>query len=86
MCDRLVRKGLVQRDRSADDRRTVALSLTEAGRRLVAEVTERRRAEIARLVRRVPAADRGHLVAALQALSRAAGEVPDQDWAVGWRL
>jgi DNA-binding MarR family transcriptional regulator len=86
MCERLVRKELVQRDRSPEDRRTVVLTLTERGRALVDDVTGRRRAEISRLVRRVPVADRGQLVSGLQALSRAAGEVPDQDWAAGWQL
>jgi DNA-binding MarR family transcriptional regulator len=86
MCDRLVRKGLVQRDRSAEDRRTVRLALTARGRALVDDVTARRRSEISRLVRRVPTADRAPLVAALEALSRAAGEVPEQDWSTGWRL
>lgn len=86
MCDRLIAKGLVHRERSSDDRRTVVLTLSEPGWALVDEVTRRRRAEIDRLVRRVPAADRQAVVSGLQALSRAAGEVPDQDWAAGWPL
>ena len=86
MCDRLERKSLVRRHRSDEDRRTVVLALTERGRALVDDVTQRRRAEIARLVRRVPAAARGQVVTALEALSHAAGEVPEQDWSTGWRL
>lgn len=86
MTDRLVRKGLVERERSTEDRRTVVLRLSEAGRALVDDVTERRRADITRLMRRVPVADRPHVVSALQALGRAAGEVPEQDWSTGWRL
>src|ERR1700758_4144484 len=39
MCDRLVRKGLVRRHRQAGDRRSVRITLTAAGRGLVAEVT-----------------------------------------------
>ncbi len=86
MSDRLVRKGLVERERSDEDRRTVVLRLSDSGRALVDDVTRRRRSEITHLVRRVPVADRPHLVSALQALSRAAGEVPEQDWSMGWRV
>ena len=47
MCDRLVRKRLVHRRRTNQDRRGVRVSLTAAGGELVAEVSRRRRAEIA---------------------------------------
>src|ERR1700749_3358073 len=58
MSDRLARKRLVHRRRVASDRRGVRVSLAPAGRELVAEVSRRRRAEIASLVRRMPSADR----------------------------
>src|ERR1700678_566859 len=45
MCDRLVRKQLVARRRTQEDRRTVRVSLTRAGAELVAEVSRRRRVE-----------------------------------------
>src|SRR6201994_2271474 len=51
MCDRLVRKGLVRRQRQAGDRRAVRIALTPPGRGLVAEVTRQRRGELARLLR-----------------------------------
>lgn len=86
MCDRLVRKRLVTRRRSTDDRRVVRISLTAAGAALVTEVSHRRRAEIKRIVRRMPASHRQLVVEALQAFSRAAGEVPEQDWSLGWGL
>src|SRR5271169_7175019 len=57
MCDRLVRKQLVQRRRISADRRGVRISLTPAGRALVEEVTRRRRIEIAQVLRRMPRAD-----------------------------
>src|ERR1700759_3987135 len=50
MCDRLVRKGLVRRHRQSGDRRTVRIALTAPGRDLVTEVSQRRRAELARLL------------------------------------
>ncbi|MGH2915267.1 MAG: MarR family winged helix-turn-helix transcriptional regulator [Solirubrobacteraceae bacterium] len=86
MCDRLVRKGLVRRRVRPQDRRQVAVALTEAGRRVVAEVTAHRRAEIARIVRAIPAARRPELVQALSAFAESAGELRDQDWAAGWEL
>ena len=86
MCDRLVRKRLVARRRMSDDRRVVRISLTAAGAELVAEVSRRRREEIGRIVKRMPAPHRALVVEALQAFSRAAGEVPEQDWSLGWQL
>lgn len=86
MCDRLVRKGLVLRRHEREDRRQVRLSLAPEGRRIVDEVTERRRAEIARLLAAVPASGRRPLVDALRRLAQAAGEVPEQSWSTGWEL
>jgi DNA-binding MarR family transcriptional regulator len=83
-CDRLVRKGLVRRTRTPTDRRIVRLRLTPAGRRLVDEVTGRRRDELAAIV----AATAEHwppaVTAALHAFAEAAGEVPEPDWWLGW--
>jgi DNA-binding MarR family transcriptional regulator len=84
MCDRLVRKRLVLRRRTSADRRTVRMSLTPAGRELVEQVTARRRSEIAEIVRRLPAGDRQPMVDALRVFSDAAGQVPEQDWSLGW--
>lgn len=86
MCDRLVRKRLVTRRRTQQDRRAVRVSLTGAGADLVAEVSRRRRTEIAMIVARMPAADRDPVVRALRAFADAAGEVPEQDWSLGWDL
>jgi DNA-binding MarR family transcriptional regulator len=80
MCDRLVRKRLVRRRQSRQDRREVVLDLTPSGRELVVDVTARRRAEIARIVARVPRSERESLVRALTAFGTAAGEVPEQSW------
>lgn len=80
MSDRLVRKGLVRRRTARDDRREVRLSLTPAGHALVAEVTTRRRAEIAHLLGRISTQDRAAMVELFGRLARAAGEVPDRDW------
>ena len=86
MCDRLVRKRLVTRRRAQEDRRAVRVSLTASGAGLVAEVSRRRRVEIAAIVQRMPAAHRDRVVTALRTFADAAGEVPEQDWSLGWDL
>ncbi len=80
LCDRLVRKGLVRRRTDRSDRRQVRIALTDAGRRLVDTVTERRRREIARILRAVPDEARRSVVAGLQLFAESAGEVPDRQW------
>jgi DNA-binding MarR family transcriptional regulator len=84
MCDRLARKGLIRRQRTAADRRTVRVSISAAGRELVAAVTARRRRDIEAIVQRISPQERTHLVAALTMFAEAAGEVPEQDWSLGW--
>lgn len=86
LCERLVRKGLVRRRTDRNDRRQVRVALSEAGRSLVDVVTQRRRTEIASLLRSVPVDARRSMVAGLQYLAEAAGEVPEQDWSTGWDL
>ena len=86
MCERLVRRGLVNRRADRRDRRHVRVGLTRAGRRIIDDVTRRRRAEIASLVANVPKEARVSVVEALQQLCETAGEVPEQDWSLGWDL
>src|SRR5690348_5752465 len=84
MCDRLVRKGLIKRVRSTSDRRVVRLRLTAKGHDIVEQVVSRRRAELEQLV--VATADlwQPAVLEALNAFAAAAGEVPEQDWWLGW--
>jgi len=84
LVDRLVRKGLVRRRTDRRDRRQVRIGLTEAGRRLVDVVTERRRHEIAQLLTSIDPEVQQSMAAGLQQLAQAAGEVPEQDWSTGW--
>ncbi len=86
MCDRLVRKQLVYRRRVRGDRRGVRVALSRLGWELVTAVSERRAQEIAVIGQRMPARDRGAAVSALRAFAAAAGEVPEQEWSLGWRL
>jgi DNA-binding MarR family transcriptional regulator len=84
MCDRLERRGLIERTMSAASRREVSIALTRTGRALLERVTTVRREALADIVGRVPTELRPGMVTALRAFSAAAGEVPDQAWAVGW--
>jgi DNA-binding MarR family transcriptional regulator len=84
MCDRLVAKGLIDRVVPAGSRREVRLSVTPAGRAIVASVSRRRRARIRRIVERMAPEQRGALVSALADFAEAAGEVPDDQWFLGW--
>jgi DNA-binding MarR family transcriptional regulator len=84
MCDRLVRKGLVRRARTPSDRRVVRLRLTPAGEDLVDEVIRRRREELAAIVDATSEHWRPTVTAALHAFAEAAGELPDQEWWLGW--
>ena len=84
LCDRLVRKGLLDRELSPDSRREVVLRLTPAGSSLVADATARRRSEIEELVRTLSSRQRRDLAVALAPMIRAAGEAAEHAWVPGW--
>jgi DNA-binding MarR family transcriptional regulator len=84
MCDRLVRKGLVRRARSTSDRRVVELRLSATGRDLVEKGISRRRAELSRIVAATPDLWQPRITEALTAFAAATGEVPEQEWWLGW--
>jgi DNA-binding MarR family transcriptional regulator len=77
MVDRLVRKRLVRRARSQEDRRMVRVYLTGAGREIVDRVTDQRRAEVERTLEQIPARGRKALTAGLLRFATAAGELPE---------
>jgi DNA-binding MarR family transcriptional regulator len=85
MVDRLVSSGLVSREVNPHNRRESLARLTDEGRRIVDEVTARRRAEIASIIARMPASERHVLVAAMEAFNEAGKELPDDDsFPLGW--
>jgi DNA-binding MarR family transcriptional regulator len=86
MCDRLVKKGLIRRRAVRDNRRQLSLTLSDAGRRLVDDVTARRRDEIGRIVRVMSPGDQDVFVHALGQFAAAAGVGPESDLATGWDL
>lgn len=83
LCDRLVRSRLARRRVNPANRREVTILLTAAGREVVAEVTRRRRREIASIMAKVPPAQRAAIIDALTVFREAAGEddvVPSVPW------
>ncbi len=84
MCDRLERKELIARHPVPENRREVEVRIADAGRRIVAEVARQRRRTLRTIVDRVGPDDRAALVQALTAFAAAAGEVPEQQWYLGW--
>lgn len=75
-CDRLVAARLISRNDDPDDRRYLALTVTDEGRELVDSVYSARRKAIADTLERMPVASRRRLAATLQDFATAAGE-PD---------
>jgi DNA-binding MarR family transcriptional regulator len=84
MCDRLDRKGLIDRIRPADNRRVVITTISPAGRQLVDAVTRRRRRELRAILRKMTPEVRAALVPTFRAFADAAGEASDQSWSLGW--
>ena len=73
LCDRLVRRGLVDRTVDEANRREVTITLTDDGRGLFEQATKVRRAEIAAILARVPPVKRRTIVRALNDFRDAAG-------------
>ncbi|WP_200891175.1 MULTISPECIES: MarR family transcriptional regulator [Acidithrix] len=86
MCDRLVRKGLIERRRTNTDRRIVRVSLASPGRKIVTEVTRKRRTELEVILARLPLVDRQTVLVALRAFADAAGTVAEKKWPLGWNV
>jgi len=90
-CDRLVAKQLLRRRQGGRDRRATELVLTARGRRLVEQVTQRRRRDVRAIVDRLPEDLRDATLTAFEAFAAAAGESRRDDpaWsdraeALGW--
>ncbi|WP_037909198.1 MarR family winged helix-turn-helix transcriptional regulator [Actinacidiphila yeochonensis] len=87
MIDRLVAAGMVARGSEPADRRASVIALTERGRDTVLRATERRRAELTRIVARMPAAQRRGFVRVLRAFTDAGSEPqarPTPGERLGW--
>ncbi|MEU7889589.1 MarR family transcriptional regulator [Microbispora bryophytorum] len=76
MAGRLAVAGLLKREVNPQNRRETLLRLTDNGRRIVEEVTSRRKEEIAAILTRMPASQRQALITAMREFNDAAGEPP----------
>lgn len=87
MINRLLTVGMVTRRDNPTNRREVLLGVTEEGRRLVRQVTAKRREEITRIVADMPRTRREELVMAMRAFAEAAREPeppPETTATLGW--
>jgi len=84
LCDRLVRKRLVNRVEGVDDRRATELHLAAAGRRLVDQVTARRRHALAAIASGMAPADLTDAVRVLAAFAAAAEASLTEADPFGW--
>ncbi|MGH3417792.1 MAG: MarR family winged helix-turn-helix transcriptional regulator [Actinocrinis sp.] len=85
MVERLSAAGMVDKLANPDNRREVQLSLTDAGRQVVRQATENRRAQITTIVEAMEPERRADLIAALRAFTEAGGEPPaDLPGLPGW--
>ena len=68
--DRLIKAGLVKRERSTEDRRLVLVSLSKKGRRMVEEVHKVTLGLMTRLLSRLSAKEREAFLSAYEKMSR----------------
>jgi DNA-binding MarR family transcriptional regulator len=86
MCDRLERKELVRRFHRHNDRRSIWLGLTAAGRDLVGVVMQARQRELEAVVRGAGLGLSAEGLDVLHGFVRASGELPDDEWWQRWRV
>jgi DNA-binding MarR family transcriptional regulator len=72
VCDRLERLGLITRTTSSQDRRSVLVGITPAGRKVVAAVSAERRRELAKVVDQLDGSTSDLLIRALDEVAEAA--------------
>lgn len=84
-CERMAQEGLVERAADPDDRRTMRLTVTGAGRRILRRVADARRAQVRPALAAMPAAQRARLTEVLAAFTAALGEPQERElWSLGW--
>jgi DNA-binding MarR family transcriptional regulator len=79
LCDRLQRLDLVERSRSTGDGRTVWITITPAGRRLVDAVYAYRRNEVTKVLRSLSSDQVQAAVEAMTAFNQAARELAETE-------
>jgi DNA-binding MarR family transcriptional regulator len=87
-CDRLVKRGLVDRQDDPHDRRNLSLALARPGRKLLGDVMKRREAIFSELVARLQPEDQRALMHAVARFNTAVGEstadLADSDLLTRW--
>ena len=79
MADRMVARGLVRRAQNPSNRRETLIELEPAGRELVRAVTRKRQRDLRVILTRMTPMERAQLVDGMEAFSRAAGSLEDED-------
>lgn len=74
LIDRMEERGLVARERDAEDRRVVHVAITEAGHTLLDEMVGMRRDRLRQILSLMNAEELRHVVGAVQGLHRVLGE------------
>jgi len=74
-CDRLVRNGLLDRREDPNDRRSVVLTLTREGRRLLDRIMTKRRAVLTQVMGRMSVSDQEQMSTAMKAFTDAADQL-----------
>lgn len=77
--DRMVEGGWVIRQESPQSRREILVDLTDEGRQLVDQVTERRRRQVASVLTSLAPDEQQQIIDALELFSTAAGEPTPED-------
>jgi DNA-binding MarR family transcriptional regulator len=84
-CDKLVAAGLVLRRENPDNRRSLFLSLTPAGRTAIKSISRRRARAIGKILAALPPERQSAVAAAMGEFAAAGGEAEDSAlWATGW--
>jgi DNA-binding MarR family transcriptional regulator len=84
-CDRMVARGLLEREEHPEDRRHLRLKLTRQSRKIISDVARARRSSIEPALNRLGATGRAKLVAALDEFTAAGGEPAEAElWSMGW--
>lgn len=81
MCDRLIAKGVAVRDRAEGG---VSLSPTTAGLEVVRNISRERRGELRRIISQLSDGEQREVVPCMDAFRKAAGEIGEREWALGW--
>lgn len=70
-CDRLVRRGFIDRSRHMDDRRSIVLTLTEDGASIAASIRRQDLSNCERMLEMLPSEERSHFAEQVQTIAKA---------------